>query len=59
MKRTNNNKVKTLNESEELKEKEKELEDCDLLIDEHMFNNLYDVCLHNLINEEKKLHRMK
>ena len=33
-KRPINDKVKTSNESEELKEKEKELEDCDLLIDE-------------------------
>ena len=54
-KRNNDNKGKTLNELIELKEKEKELEDCDLLISECMCNKLYDVWLHNFINEESKI----
>ena len=40
---------------DEMKEKEKELEDYDLSMDEYVCNNLCNVCLHNLINEERKI----
>ena len=46
--------MKTLNEPEELTDKEHEQEHFELLIDECMCNNLRNVCLCNLINEEKK-----
>ena len=53
--RNNNDEVKTLNEPEELTEKEHEQECFDLLIDERMRDNFHDVCLHDLINEENKI----
>ena len=36
-------------------EKEHEQECFNLLIDEHVCNNLHNVCLYNLTHEEKKL----
>ena len=41
--------------SDELTEKEDEEECFEVLIDEHMCNNLYDVCLCDLTNEENKI----
>ena len=35
--------------------KEKKLEDCDLLIEEHACDNFRNVCLCNLINEDRKI----
>ena len=53
--RNNNNKVKTLQESEEFTEKEHEQKHFDFLIDECVCNNVYNVCLCGLINEENNI----
>ena len=53
--RCNNEKVKEkTSKNEELTENECEQECFNLLIDEHAWNNLHNVCLHNLTHEEDK-----
>ena len=53
--KNNNDKVKISNESDELTEKEHEQEHFDLLIDEHMCNNLCDIFCAILLTKKVKI----
>ena len=57
--RRNDDKRKGSSKNEELTEHECEQEIFNLLIDEHVCNNLHDVCLHTLTHEEDKFYRKR